>query len=137
VQEADPDRGRHGNPGKSTRTLGDRVRERGLGELVTEIRENTRIQLEPHTGVKESCRLSGINRSTHYRSRNRNQSDPATPVRTPPPNRLESEEREHIIAVLNSTRFRDKAPRQVWATLLDESTYLCSVATMYHLLRER
>src|SRR5699024_2116804 len=31
-------------------------------------------------------------------------------------------------------RFRDKAPRQVWAALLDEGTYLCSVSTMYRLL---
>ncbi|USY23371.1 IS3 family transposase [Nocardiopsis exhalans] len=78
-----------------------------------------------------------MNRSTHYRNRDRNPSAPTEPARTPPPNRLESEEREHIIAVLNSTRFRDKAPRQVWAALLDEGTYLCSVATMYRLLRER
>ncbi|MBB6120559.1 transposase InsO family protein [Nocardiopsis algeriensis] len=37
--------------------------------------------------------------------------------------------------MLNSERFRDKAPRQVWAALLDEGVYLCSVSTMYRLLR--
>ncbi|MCY9785217.1 IS3 family transposase [Nocardiopsis sp. EMB25] len=78
-----------------------------------------------------------MNRSTHYRNRNRKQTAPEEPVRTPPPNRLETEEREHIIEVLNSARFRDKAPRQVWAALLDEGTYLCSISTMYRLLRER
>lgn len=38
---------------------------------------------------------------------------------------------------LNAERFCDKAPAQVWATLLDEGTYLASVSTMYRLLRAR
>ena len=32
--------------------------------------------------------------------------------------------------------FVDKAPAQVWACLLDQGTYLCSVSTMYRILRE-
>jgi transposase InsO family protein len=39
--------------------------------------------------------------------------------------------------VLHTERFCDLAPASVWATLLDEGTYLASVATMYRLLRER
>lgn len=35
---------------------------------------------------------------------------------------------------LNSERFLDCSPRQVWATLLDEGVYLCSWRTMYRLL---
>ena len=41
------------------------------------------------------------------------------------------------MATLNSERFCDQAPAQVWATLLDEGTYLCSIATMYRLLPAR
>jgi putative transposase len=41
------------------------------------------------------------------------------------------------VATLDCERFCDQAPAQVWARLLDEGTYLCSVATMYRLLRER
>ncbi len=37
--------------------------------------------------------------------------------------------------LLNSPRFQDQAPRQVYATLLDEGTYLCSWSTMYRILR--
>jgi putative transposase len=37
---------------------------------------------------------------------------------------------------LNSERFADQTPREVYATLLDEQRYLCSVASMYRLLRE-
>ena len=39
--------------------------------------------------------------------------------------------------MLNSERFCDQAPAQVWATLLDEGTYLASISTMYRLLRAR
>ena len=41
-----------------------------------------------------------------------------------------------LLAVLDSPRFADKAPRQVWALLIDEGIYLASVSTMYRLLRE-
>jgi putative transposase len=36
--------------------------------------------------------------------------------------------------VLNSPRFEDCAPREVYATLLDEAIYLCSWRTMYRIL---
>jgi putative transposase len=38
--------------------------------------------------------------------------------------------------VLHSERFADLAPDEVWATLLDEGTYLGSVSTYYRVLRE-
>jgi putative transposase len=38
--------------------------------------------------------------------------------------------------VLNSERFCDSSPRQVYATLLDEGIYLCHWRTMYHILSE-
>jgi putative transposase len=41
------------------------------------------------------------------------------------------------VAVLDSDEYCDLAPRQVWARLLDQGVYLCSVATMYRLLAER
>ena len=41
-----------------------------------------------------------------------------------------------MLDVLDSPRFADKAPRQVWALLIDEGTYLASVSTMYRLLRD-
>lgn len=37
---------------------------------------------------------------------------------------------------LNSARFVDQAPHEIYATLLDEGRYLCSVSTMYRILRE-
>jgi putative transposase len=36
--------------------------------------------------------------------------------------------------LLNSLRFQDQTPRQVWARLLDEGIYHCSWRTMYRIL---
>jgi putative transposase len=36
--------------------------------------------------------------------------------------------------MLNTTRFQDCAPREVYAMLLDEGIYLCSWRTMYRIL---
>ena len=49
---------------------------------------------------------------------------------------LSTTERDTVLAILNSERFQDCAPRQVYATLLDESLYLCSISTMYRILAE-
>ena len=35
---------------------------------------------------------------------------------------------------MHSDRFVDKAPAEVYATLLDEKRYLCSIRTMYRIL---
>jgi Transposase and inactivated derivatives len=45
-------------------------------------------------------------------------------------------EQSDVRAVLNSERFQDCAPREVYATLLDEGRYCCSWRTMYRILRE-
>lgn len=41
-----------------------------------------------------------------------------------------------VLDILHGERFRDAAPAQVYATLLDEGTYLCSERTMYRLLAQ-
>jgi putative transposase len=38
--------------------------------------------------------------------------------------------------LLNSERFQDDSPHQVYAKLLDESAYHCSISTMYRILRQ-
>jgi putative transposase len=48
---------------------------------------------------------------------------------------LSAAERDEVRAVLHSARFVDCAPAAVYATLLDEERYLCSVSTMYRVLR--
>src|SRR5699024_2484349 len=87
VQEVAADRGRHGSTGKSARALGDGVRERGFGEFVDQVRQDLRTQLEPLLGIKASCRLSGINRSTYYRHRDPSPKASHKASRTSPPDR--------------------------------------------------
>jgi putative transposase len=52
------------------------------------------------------------------------------------PRALAPAERTAILNALHSERFADLAPDEVWATLLDEGTYLGSVSTYYRVLRE-
>src|SRR5262245_66550093 len=73
----------------------------------------------------------------------RHRSAATRPDPTPPPaprpepvNKLTALERQRILAVLNSDRFVDLAPLEIYARLLDEGRYLCSVSTMYRVLGE-
>ena len=83
-----------------------------------------------------ACAALGCPRASHYRRRR-------PPVCGPPAPRSRSHraialtEADAIMEVLNSPRFCDAAPAQIWATLLDEGTYLASISTMYRLLRQR
>lgn len=47
---------------------------------------------------------------------------------------LSAEEETCVLEMLNSERFRDMAPPEIYATLLDEGQYLCSQRTMYRIL---
>jgi len=92
-------------------------------------------QLAPDVGVTTACQVLNLPRSQLYRAR---QPQPgAPPVNRPAPVRaLSTTERDTVLGILNSERFQDCAPRQVYATWLDESLYLCSISTMYRLLAE-
>ena len=89
--------------------------------------------LGPHVGVKRACADLGVPRSSLYDARQ--PARPPTP-RAQPSRSLNHEERQAVRDVLNSERFVDSAPRQVYAALLDEGVYLCSWRTMYRILDE-
>jgi putative transposase len=92
-------------------------------------------QLQPLLNTKTACHLLGKSRATHYRRCRPIVSRPR-PARPTPANALTPAERARVLAVLHHDDFVDKAPAQVWATLLDEGQYLCSQATMYRILRQ-
>jgi putative transposase len=78
----------------------------------------------------------GRPRASHYRGRCAPRLGPPAP-RPPSSRKISATEAQAIVEILNSERFCDKAPAQIWAILLDEGTYLGSVSTFYRLLRER
>jgi len=82
--------------------------------------------------VVEACASVELPRATYYRAR----SSPTMSGSRPSPRRLSDAERQRVLEVLISERFRDQPVRQVWAQLLDDGTYLCSVRTMYRILAE-
>jgi putative transposase len=90
--------------------------------------------LAAQVGVKTACEALGLPRSSHYAARQPRA--PKEPRRAVPPRALSAAEKAGVRQALNSPRFADQAPREVYATLLDEGTYLCSVASMYRILRE-
>jgi len=83
--------------------------------------------------TKRACRLVGKSTATFYRCRQAPRLGPPVP-RPVPANALSETERQEVLAVLRSPEFCDLAPAQVWARLLDEGRYLCSISTMYRLL---
>lgn len=90
-------------------------------------------ELTPVIGTRPACRALGASVATVYRRRRPPQPRPPGP-RPTPARALSEQERERVLEILHCERFVDCSPAQVWATLLDEDTYLCSQRTMYRLL---
>jgi putative transposase len=83
--------------------------------------------------VKEACQAVGLPRST-YNYALRHPDVRSGGWRSP--RRLSDAERAHVLEVLVSERFCDLSVREVWAALIGEGVYLCSVRTMYRILAE-
>jgi putative transposase len=89
----------------------------------------------PEVGVLEACEALGVPRASFYRHREPAETPrPAKPRRPSSHRALRDDEREEVLAVLNSPEFLDKAPAAVQAELLDRGAYLCSARTMYRIL---
>ena len=94
-------------------------------------------ELAQTVGVTAACQILNIPRSSLYRARHPEHKTPApSGQRSKPARALSDEERDTVRTVLNSERFQDQSPRQVYATLLDENEYLCHWRTMYRILDE-
>jgi putative transposase len=90
----------------------------------------TVTDLGPRLGIAPTCDALGLSRATYYRSLR-----PKLERRLPSsPRSLSAEERQTVLEVLHEPRFVDRAPAEVYAALLDEERYLCSVRTMYRIL---
>jgi len=97
------------------------------------VRQQVEI-LAQRVGVKTACEALSLPRSSCYAARQPRVRQHHAPVT--PPRALCADEKVAVRETLDSERFADQAPREVFATLLDEGRYLCSVPTMYRVLRE-
>ena len=116
-------------------------------------------EMVPVVGMTAACEAVGVARASVYREMGRRRAQSA--ALSPPsprhegaagerselsvpgasaavdrahPRALSIAERTVVLDVLHSPRFQDAAPAAVFATLLDEGTYLASERTMYRLL---
>jgi putative transposase len=87
-------------------------------------------------GIAVACAALGVARASFYRARRglapKVAADHARPIS---PRALDAAERAAVIELLHQQRFADRSVREVYAALLDDGRYLCSIATMYRLLR--
>ena len=93
----------------------------------------TAEQLAPAVGLTAACRALGVARASVYRHRQPPVSAPCRPHRHSP-RALAPQERAQVMDTLHEDRFVDRAPAAVYATLLEEGRYLCSIRTMYRVL---
>ena len=82
------------------------------------------------------CQSIGVSRASLYRRRRPMLPAPPRRPRAPSPRALVPAERRAVRDTLHSARFVDQSPAEVYATLLEEQTYLCSPRTMYRVLAE-
>ena len=92
-------------------------------------------ELRESIGVQAACAALIVPRSSFYRARTKR------PERTIPnpkisPRAFSQAEKIKVRQELNSERFQDRSPREVYATLIDEGQYLCSWRSMYRILAE-
>jgi putative transposase len=93
------------------------------------------IALPPAACATAACAALGLSRASVHRRRTRLTRPPAEPAPRPsPPRTLSAAERQTVLDLLREPRFADLAPAEVYATLLDEGVYHCSIRTMYRIL---
>lgn len=93
-------------------------------------------ELAPVVGVQTACEVLSVPRSTYYLAL-QPPAPPSAPAPRPPSHRaLPLAAQQTVRDLLNSERFVDRAPRTVYATLLDEGVYYCSWRTMYRILAQ-
>ena len=82
-----------------------------------------------------ACAALGVSRASVQRRRARLAAPAASLRLRPRPARaLTVPQQQAVLELLHAPRFADQAPAEIYACLLDEGVYYCSVRTMYRLL---
>lgn len=91
-------------------------------------------ELIPIVGVRAACEALDVARASFYRKRGAGAVSPMPAAVRFVPRALDLAEREAVLACLHEERFQNCAPAAIYATLLDEGRYHCSIRTMYRIL---
>jgi putative transposase len=92
------------------------------------------VLLEPRPGLTTGvCAALGVSRASVHRRR-LIAPPPIQRVRSRPVHALTGAQRRVVLDLLHAPRFADQAPTEIYATLLDEGVYRCSIRSMYRLL---
>ena len=95
------------------------------------------LTLSSEVGIKHACEALDVARAGFYRTQARKDAPSVEPRQhLESPRSLSSNERQEVLDILHTDRFMDKAPYEVYATLLDEGQDHCSIRTMYRILDE-
>lgn len=86
-------------------------------------------------GTRAACRMLAVPRATLHRHRIPKPVVTGTGRRSESHRRLSDCEQRAICEAAHNERFADLSVREIYATLLDEGTYLGSISTMYRVLR--
>jgi putative transposase len=91
-------------------------------------------QAVPELGPVAACDALGVSRASLHRLRYPPTPSPEPRQQPSPPRALTPEERATVLGHLHAERFQDRSPAEVYATLLDEGVYCCSLRTLYRIL---
>jgi putative transposase len=93
-------------------------------------------ELAPVVGVAQACRALAVSRASFYREQDPAQGERIHRSSAPSERALSTQERSDMLDALHAPRFVDKAPAEIYAALLDEGRYICSVRTIYRILSQ-
>jgi transposase InsO family protein len=94
------------------------------------------VALTPASGLRAgACAALGLSRASVHRYRTRSNRPPARP-RPKPKRALGAEQRLTVLGLMREPQFVDLAPAEIYASLLDQGIYHCSIRTMYRILDE-
>ena len=93
-------------------------------------------QLAVDAGTSAACQALQVPRASYYWDRRKAAAPAVARLRPSSARALRPAERAAVLARLHEERFQDRSPAAVYATLLDEGEYHCSIRTMHRLLKQ-
>ena len=94
--------------------------------------------LSKYMSINRICEEIGISKSSYYYWKKKDNDEKEKQKKSSylPSWMLPLKEKEMILSIMNSKNYFDKSPAYIYYSLLDSGVYLCSIRTMYRILKE-